>query len=100
MMSARTPRGAAVLLTAAATLVLGLAVSGCSPVPADQKVALPAGTPKLSASAQRAKQLSASGAASDVPEYTGAPGPDAEFPTYVAQTGKTVYPGWMVKTAR
>ncbi|SFC36491.1 hypothetical protein [Tropicimonas isoalkanivorans] len=87
-----TGRCGKVLFRGAGVLALGLGLAACDESYATKdQVYLPASTPRLSAPAQRALQLSTGTHADDIPAYTGAPGPHGEHPAYVPATGRLVF---------
>lgn len=81
------------VLTALVASAVGLGLAGCAPAPegAMDVIYLPEGTPRLKASEQRAAQLRTGSYVDDIPEYTGAPGIDANWPAYVPRLHTMVY---------
>ncbi|MFV0358843.1 hypothetical protein [Tropicimonas sp.] len=92
----------ATVLRMAGALAATMIVAGCDvPPDATQRTySLPASTPVISASAERARQLTTTSAEDDIPEYTGAPGPNGELPSYVPLTRTTVFDRAQVRIVR
>lgn len=82
----RRPAGPAL----AACLLFGLTACTEPPGKGIETVTLPAGTERIDARVARAAQLRTGSIKDDLPEYTGAPGPNGRWPAYPAN-GRTVY---------
>ena len=74
-------------------VLLALACAGCDgygPNPSGE-VTLPEATRRIDAREAREAQLVTGTSRDDLPEYTGAPGPDGRWPARVGARGATVY---------
>lgn len=79
--------------TAAGLMLAGLVLAGCEPFgpnPSGEAI-LPDTTRRISASAERSAQLGTGTIRDDIPELTGAPGPDGRWPAPVPTSRETAY---------